>query len=214
MVSLRYTNYESISVKLNDLGENWLCNYNKLGLLPILWGYSEHAKKCITSPWGARDNLRTYLQTWYSMNCSITTQLCPIKISGLCIHVKCKLKSKTKQNKGSIGETLICVTRGCLKNNIHQLMFNKLESMTVFRCSFCTSEAANGRLLWSCLCLINSCALVFAANRCSGRRIGTLREGLLDKYSVFHPTEVQQSHVHRQLWVWSSLVQTLDTQIL
>lgn len=40
--------------------------------------------------------------------------------------------------------------------------------------------------LCSCVC----------TNRCSGRRKGTLREGLSDKYSVFQPTQDQQSH-HR-----------------
>lgn len=37
----------------------------------------------------------------------------------------------------------------------------------------------------------------FCTNRCSGRRKGTLRDGLADKYSVFHPTEDQQSHAGR-----------------
>lgn len=43
------------------------------------------------------------------------------------------------------------------------------------------------RQLCSCVC----------TNRCSGRRKGTLREGLSDKYSVFRTTGDQQSHVRR-----------------
>lgn len=41
--------------------------------------------------------------------------------------------------------------------------------------------------LCSCVC----------TNRSSGRRKGTLREGLSDKYSVFRTTGDQQSHVRR-----------------
>lgn len=50
--------------------------------------------------------------------------------------------------------------------------------------------------LCSCIC----------TNRCSGRRKGTLREGLSDKYSVCHPTEHRQSHVRRSSTTVSTML--------
>lgn len=104
-----------------------------------------------------------------------------------------------KRNKENIGETLICwwkcITCGAAyKYNIYQPTFmNRLQFLDA-SLHFWSSQSENvmpasvlDQRLCSCVC----------TNRSGGRRKGTLREGLSDKYSVFRTTGDQQSHVRR-----------------